>query len=129
MLELDERTAEAAHRLCQKAAAGAKYVSSPYHRNPKSKLGMGKVDRRFPAASTCHQYWTLQSATAALKSAINDIQVSKAWEQGFPKLVWYFDGETLYEARLTNSQLGEYKAYPLEQKREWPTKLQRLNRS
>src|SRR5262245_25354045 len=38
----------------------------------------------------------------------------------FPRLVWHLQDETLYEARLSNRELGEYHGYPLEDRCEWP---------
>ena len=37
-----------------------------------------------------------------------------AWEQGYPRYVWYGDGETVYEARQGSPGSGEYHGYPLE---------------
>ena len=34
-------------------------------------------------------------------------------EGAFPRYVWYRDGERLFEGRLTNQVLGEYKGYPI----------------
>ena len=41
------------------------------------------------------------------------------WEGGFPRDVWYRDGDTVYEGRLVNREIGSYKGYPLD-KLEWP---------
>ena len=45
------------------------------------------------------------------------------WEDGSPgflRYVWYKDGATVYEGRLVNRELGQYKGYPLENS-EWPS--------
>lgn len=45
------------------------------------------------------------------------------WEgksPGFPRYVWYKDGATVYEGRLVNREMGQYKGYPLEES-EWPS--------
>jgi hypothetical protein len=128
MLKLDPNNPEATYRQLAEAAERAKFVSSEYHRNLKSKLGI-KVNRRWPAASICHEYWTLEKATRALKDSIKAMQVSQLWENGMPKFVWCFDGEVLYEARLSNNVTGEYHGYPLESKIEWPRKLQKTRPS
>jgi hypothetical protein len=43
-------------------------------------------------------------------------------EGSFPRYVWYRDGEILFEGRLTNQTLGEYKGYPISSD-EGPLKL------
>lgn len=45
--------------------------------------------------------------------------VSEQLDGHFPRYVWYKDGETLYEGRLVNADLGHYKGYPLNPD-EWP---------
>lgn len=37
-----------------------------------------------------------------------------AWEQGFPRYVWYQEGDIIYEARQGSPGSGEYHGYPLE---------------
>jgi hypothetical protein len=81
------------------------------------------VDRLWPDASKCDPRWTRELATRALRSAISDWHVSAAWNGDFPRMVWCFSGGILYEARLSNSGLGEYHAYPLEDEREWPKEM------
>lgn len=40
----------------------------------------------------------------------------------FPRYAWHKEKETVYEARLVNRELGEYKGYPLNET-EWPEGL------
>lgn len=54
-----------------------------------------------------------------LRSAIRRGATGAPWESGFPRYVWYKDGETVFEGRLVNRGNGSYKGYPLE-KDEWP---------
>jgi hypothetical protein len=84
-----------------------------------------KTERRWPDASKCDPDWTRDDATRALRTAIADGTVSATWQSGFPRFVWYQDEGNLYEARLSNSGLGEYHAYPLEDQREWPKELRK----
>jgi hypothetical protein len=109
-----ERLADLAER--------ARYTGSPYHQPPGSKIGSSSrpVGRDYPAASKCDSKWTKEEANRALKDAIRTSSVSPDARSGVPKYVWYLDGATLYEARLTNETLGEYHAYPLNDAREWP---------
>jgi hypothetical protein len=58
-----------------------------------------------------------------LKKAIRKGVVGGYWEGGFPRYAWYKDGDTVYEARLTNPGNGEYKGYPLLHA-EWPDKIE-----
>lgn len=106
-----------------RAAEAARYVSSPYHRPPpRSPMGPA-LSRPFPHASKCPTSWDLITATAALKEAIRTGCVSSEWRGTFPRFAWYMDRETLYEAVLSNHVSGEYHAYPLESRNEWPKGL------
>jgi hypothetical protein len=108
-----------------KAGQTAVYRSSPYHRVAGSQMGGFPAGRRWPHASKCPPTWDRESATRALREAIRAVMVSADWDGDFPKVVWYLEEETLYEARLSNRELGEYHAYPLEEKREWPADIQK----
>ena len=104
------------------AAEAARYVSSPYHRRPSSPMGT-PIRRPYPHSSTCPTSWDLTGATRALKEAIRTGCVSAEWRAAFPRFAWYVDGEILYEAVLSNQDRGEYHAYPLESRSEWPKGL------
>lgn len=54
--------------------------------------------------------------------------VGAPWEGDFPRYVWRREGDVVYEARLINREIGEYKGYPL-QRDEWPEGLDGLERS
>jgi hypothetical protein len=114
-----DASAQTALRL---AAQTAVYQSSPYHRVAASKMGALTATRRWPHASKCPPHWDRSSATRALREAIRAGRISAQWNGNFPRFVWHLDQETetLYEARLSNRVLGEYHAYPLEDRREWP---------
>jgi hypothetical protein len=105
-----------------KAASAAIYRGSPYHRTRQSPMG-SSADRLWPDASKCDPKWTREAAVRALRRAIQDGNVSASWIGSFPRLVWILAEGVLYEARLSNSVLGEYHAYPLEDQREWPSKF------
>ena len=45
------------------------------------------------------------------------------WRGSFPRYTWHHDGQTVYEAFLSNQETGEYHAYPLSEEREWPKGL------
>ncbi|MBV9497632.1 MAG: hypothetical protein JOZ54_25580 [Acidobacteria bacterium] len=63
--------------------------------------------------------------TSWLREAITRGAFGTLWEGNFPRYVWFKDGDVVYEGRLINRELGEYKGYPLEQN-EWPPELSRL---
>lgn len=109
-------------KALEKAANGARYTGSPYHRLPSSRLGK-PASRQWPVASKCDSEWTQEAATNALRAAIRAGSVSEDWKSGFPCIAWHKQGDTLYEARLSNSGLGEYHAYPLESPLEWPSNI------
>lgn len=121
MLNLETLPAKVAEQFvtAMKMAAGkVRYTGSPYHRSPGSKAG--PVAIRIGYASKCPPNWTNLEATRLLRAAIVEGRVSMVWENAYPKYVWHLDDDVLYEARLTNSGNGEYHAYPLEDRWQWP---------
>ena len=102
----------------QHAASKVRYTGSPYHRSPGSKAG--PIAARVGLTSKCPPNWTNVEATRLLRHALKEGRVSMAWERGYPRYVWHLDGDVLYEARLTNSESGEYHGYPLEDRWQWP---------
>ena len=96
----------------------ARYVGSPEHKTTPSFAG---APRPRADASKCDP---------ALSDRFRDIQrwLQTAFDLGvcggrfegdFPRYVWCKVGGTVYEARLVNQVLGEYKGWPL-QSHEWP---------
>jgi hypothetical protein len=90
--------------LLKSAAEKAQYTGSPYHRTAGSKMG-SKTERRWPDASKCDPDWTRDVATGALRRAIADGTVSAAWENRFPRLVWYLHEGALYEAQAVQQRI------------------------
>jgi hypothetical protein len=58
-----------------------------------------------------------------LKEAIRSGLVSSDWQGDFPRFAWHLAGETLYQAVLSNQVGGDYHAFPLESRDEWPKGL------
>jgi hypothetical protein len=103
-------------------ASRATYVGSPEHKDVASLSG---APRPRADASICDRRLTRDFSMVVnwLKSAILSGQVSAFWEGEFPRYVWYRDGDTVYEGRLVNREIGSYKGYPLE-RFEWPEGIQ-----
>jgi hypothetical protein len=97
------------------AVAGRiQYIGSVYHKDLPSFAG--SVPRHRPDASICPRRlaWLQVDIQEWLREAVRHGHCSALWEGDFPRYVWHRDGSTTYEARLINSQTGEYKGYPLE---------------
>jgi hypothetical protein len=118
LADLSAETASAFTAAMKVAATNAKYTGSPYHRPAGSK--QGEVAYRIGLSSRCPPSWNNIEATRVLRNAIREGRVSTVWNNGYPKHVWHLDDDVLYEAMLTNSGNGEYHAYPLEDRWQWP---------
>jgi hypothetical protein len=106
-----------------RAAEKCRYVGSPEHKDAPSFAGH---PRPRTDASICDQRLnSVEEITRWLRTAIGKGAVGRLWEGDFPRYVWYKDGNVVYEGRLINHELGEYKGYPLEQN-EWPPEISRL---
>ena len=104
-------------------AKNSRYVGSPEHKDAPSFAGH---PRPRTDASICDQRLdSVEEITRWLCEAIQKGAFGGLWEGGFPRYVWYKDGDTVYEGRLVNLELGEYKGYPLEHN-EWPAGIARL---
>ena len=104
-------------------AERARYVCSPEH---KDVPFAGCEPRPRADASTCSRELRDQDLmTQWLREAIRRGAVGEFVEGEFPRYVWYKEGSVVYEGRLVNRELGEYKGYPLE-KIEWPAGVERL---
>ena len=120
LLIIDTTNANRVVPFLKNAATHAVYESSPYHRPAGSSMGPPAA-RRYPNASKCDVEWTQQTATRALRDAMAAGRVSKGWEGRWPRYAWHLHGDVLYEARLSNNEAGAYHAYPLEDRRQWPS--------
>ncbi len=99
-------------------AAGATYIGSPEHKDAPSFAG--QVRPRADASICDRALLGMQvQLTTWLRQAIGNGRVSGRWEGGFPRYVWHREGDVVYEGRLVNSGLGQYKGYPLNPD-EWP---------
>lgn len=95
------------------------YIGSPEHEETPSFAGQPRAD-----ASVCDRRLAQdrEQVTEWLRTAIQRGAMSRLFEGAFPRYAWYKDGTVVYEARLVNRELGEYKGYPLNDT-EWPEAL------
>ena len=98
-------------------------MGSPEHKDTPSFAGRPKPRSD---ASICGRALARDRVLVEtwLRMALRRGAVSGHWEGRFPRYVWYKDGTVVYEARLVNRELGEYKGYPFERK-EWPVGLEK----
>ena len=100
-------------------AARARYVGSPEHKDAPSFAGQ---PRPRADASICDAKLAQDEVNGWLREALARGTFGGYWEGNFPRYVWYKSGNIVYEARLVNSEAGEYKGYPLDED-EWPPNL------
>lgn len=93
-------------------AESCRYVGSPYHKDRPSFAGTSH--RRRPDASICPPYLAdcRDRVENWLREAVSAGQVG-VWDRGFPRYVWYREGEVVFEARQGAPGSGEYHGYPL----------------
>ncbi len=95
-------------------------MGSPEHKTYPSFAGppQPRAD-----ASKCDSKLADQTElTTWLREAMGAGNVGTPWEGDFPRYVWSRRGDVVYEGRLVNQELGQYKGYPLELD-QWPEEL------
>src|SRR5512139_2926851 len=97
------------------------YVGSPEHKtyhsfagSPRPRADATKCDPRLNDPAVL---------TGWLRLAIMRGNVGEPWEGDFPRYVWHRQDGVVYEARLVNRELGQYKGWALELS-EWPNGCQ-----
>jgi len=103
-------------------AEQVEYIGSPEHKSAPSFAGS---PRPRADATLCDISLQRGEITEWLKNAIR-LGATGTWEGRFPRYVWYKDGDTMYEGRLTNPVQGQYKGYPLRSRDEWPNNIERI---
>lgn len=100
--------------LLRSLEARVSYVGSPEHKDMPSFAGQ---PRPRADASLCPRELTRDGARVEewLREAIRRGAVSERREGDFPRYVWFEKDGVIYEGRLVNRGLGQYKGYPLEQ--------------
>lgn len=98
----------------------AAYVGSPEHKTYPSFAGPAQP--RADASKCDPKLADPEELTVWLREAIEAGTVGAPWEGTFPRYVWSRRGDVVYEGRLVNQELGQYKGYPLEVE-QWPEEL------
>lgn len=101
------------------------YIGSPEHKSGPSFAG---VPRPRADASICDASLNgrLVEIQRWLSHAVEVQCFGPPWEDGFPRYVWCLVDGVVYEARLVNRGLGQYKGWQLDST-EWPVGIERLN--
>lgn len=100
------------------------YVGSPEHKDIPSFAGQPRL--RADASCCPREIVELGQKVVCgwLRSAIRRGATGAPWEGGFPRYVWYKEGDTVFEGRLVNREIGSYKGYPID-KDEWPRGIEK----
>ena len=104
-------------------AERATYVGSPEHKDARSFAGQPRL--RADASCCPREIADRSLVTGWLRTAIRRGATGAPWEAGFPRYVWYKDGDTVFEGRLVNRGRGSYKGYPLGDD-EWPDGIESI---
>lgn len=93
-----------------KLADEVSYIISTEHKDYLTSAGPGNLRSD---ATACPRDIDRLQAENWLKGAVRAGHVSAACDGGFPRYVWKQVGDRVFEARLSNAGLGQYKGYPL----------------
>jgi hypothetical protein len=98
-------------------------VGSGEHKSYPSFAGQPRL--RADASKCDPKFQDADEITDWLRQAIACWNVGAPWEGEFPRYVWRDLDDVIYEARLVNRELGQYKGYPLTRS-EWPDRLNEM---
>ncbi|MFC0864490.1 hypothetical protein ACFHYQ_19545 [Sphaerimonospora cavernae] len=101
----------------------ASYVGSGEHKSYPSFAGRPRL--RADASKCDPKFNDANEITGFLRQAIAAGNVGAPWEGDFPRYAWHTLDDVIYEARLVNQELGQYKGYPLKRS-EWPESLNKM---
>jgi hypothetical protein len=88
------------------------YIISTEHKDYLTSAGPGNLRSD---ASACPRGLDFAEVEEWLREAIRDGTVSAVLDGDFPRYAWKRVGAQVYEARLSNAGLGQYKGYPIEE--------------
>lgn len=104
----------------EEVALRVEYRGSAEHKSYPGFAGHPRL-RKADASRCDPRYVDPAPITDVLREAIRRRCTSAVFEGDFPKYVWGWLDEVLYEARHINGPRGTYKAYPLELPLEQPS--------
>jgi hypothetical protein len=87
------------------------YVISTEHKDHFTSAGPGNLRSD---ATRCPRGLNFDNVRNWLKEAVRSGDVSAVLDGDFPRYAWKRIDTQVYEARLSNSGLGQYKGYPIE---------------
>jgi hypothetical protein len=87
------------------------YIISTEHKDYLTSAGPGNLRSD---ASACPRGLDFAEVEGWLRDAVREGSVSAVLEGEFPRYAWKRVGSDVYEARLSNAGLGQYKGYPIE---------------
>ena len=99
-------------------ASRVTYVGSPEHKTGTSFAGVTAARADATKCDTALN-GRLDEIQRWLRRAFELRCFGGPWEGGFPRYAWCKVGQIVYEARLLNQGLGQYKGWQLEPD-EWP---------
>ncbi len=95
----------------ERATLKISFAFSLYHGCPNRP----RPKPRTKPASHCPRDWTNNEAINAIRRALKNGHISESWTaDGFPRHLWYKEGDIWYEGRTSENASGEYHGYPIE---------------
>jgi hypothetical protein len=88
------------------------YVISPEHKDYLTSAGPGQLRSD---ASACPRGLDFDNVLEWLRDAVRECCLSATMEGDYPRYAWKRVEGQVYEARLSNSGLGQYKGYPIQE--------------
>jgi hypothetical protein len=106
----DARLAGCSVADLEKLSVKVQYVISAEHKDYLTSAGPARLRSD---ASACPRGLARDEVEEWLREAIREGWASAHVENDFPRYVWIRKDGRVYEARLSNSGLGQYKGYPI----------------
>lgn len=108
----DDQLVPGADTDLAKMAGEVSYIISTEHKDYLTSAGPGNLRSD---ATACPRGLDFTKVEEWLKQAVRDCHVSAILDGEFPRYAWAKVGTQVYEARLSNAGLGQYKGYPIEE--------------
>jgi hypothetical protein len=95
-----------------KMAEDVSYIISTEHKDYLTSAGPGNLRSD---ATACPRGLDFAEVEDWLRQAVREGHLSAVLDGDFPRYAWRKVGGRIYEARLSNAGLGQYKGYPIEE--------------